>query len=83
MTIASFRTRLSRELLTLDNNDIIVMDEAGMTNLHDMAFVVKTVKAARAKLVLIGDPDQLQPIGPGAPFRALAENIGFAELNHI
>ena len=36
-----------------------------------------------AKVVLVGDPEQLQPIGPGAAFRAVAERAGFVELGEI
>ena len=35
------------------------------------------------KLVLVGDPDQLQPIEAGAAFRAIADRIGYAELGLI
>ena len=38
---------------------------------------------AGAKLVLVGDPEQLQPIEAGAAFRAIAERIGYAELETI
>lgn len=31
----------------------------------------------------MGDPEQLQPIGPGAAFRAVAERVGFVELGEI
>jgi ATP-dependent exoDNAse (exonuclease V) alpha subunit len=33
-----------------------------------------------AKVVLVGDAMQLQPIQAGAAFRAITERIGFAEL---
>jgi hypothetical protein len=33
--------------------------------------------------VLIGDPEQLQPIEAGAAFRAIVERIGYAELERI
>ena len=54
-----------------------------MTDLHDFALIVDTVRKAGAKLAIIGDPAQLQPVGIGAPFRAITERIGFTELNHI
>lgn len=82
-TIKSFTQRIHYGSLTLEANDILVMDEAGMADLNDFARIVELVKNAGAKLVVIGDPDQLQPIGPGAPFRAVVQSIGFAELTHI
>ncbi|MQB23449.1 Ti-type conjugative transfer relaxase TraA, partial [Agrobacterium tumefaciens] len=36
-----------------------------------------------AKLVLVGDHEQLQAIGAGSPFRAIAERIGSVELTDI
>ena len=33
--------------------------------------------------MLVGDPEQLQPIGPGAAFRAIAERVGFVELEEV
>ena len=33
--------------------------------------------------MLVGDPEQLQPIGAGAAFRAVAERVGMVELEGI
>ena len=82
-TIAYYRQRLTHGHLDLDENSIVVMDEAGMTDANDMAMVVDAVSRAKARLVLVGDYDQLQPVGPGAPLRALVEQIGFSELDEI
>ena len=46
----------------LTNRDILVVDEAGMIGSRQMARVVEEVHRAGAKLVLIGDPQQLQAI---------------------
>ena len=59
------------------------MDEAGMTDSLSMCSVLKIVHQAKAKLVLVGDPAQLQPVGPGASFRALVERLGFAEMQTV
>ncbi len=83
MTIHSLKMRLAFGSLQLSENDVLVMDEAGMTDLHDMALVIDAVREAGAKLVLVGDHAQLQPVGPGAPYRAIVEQIGFSELNQI
>lgn len=82
-TIASFKLMLGNGYLELTDRDIVVMDEAGMTNLHDMAYVLDKVSQANAKLVLIGDDKQLQSIGAGAPFSAIIHRIGFAALQDI
>jgi len=82
-TIYSLKMQLAIGSLVLSDKDILVMDEAGMTDLHDMALVMDAVREAGAKLVLVGDHAQLQPVGPGAPYRAIVEQIGFSELNQI
>ena len=38
---------------------------------------------AGAKLVVVGDPEQLQPIAAGAPFRAIADTVGHVTLSDI
>ena len=82
-TIASFKLKIEKGYLNLSDRDVIVLDEAGMVDNRDLANIVSITKAAGAKLVLVGDPSQLQPIGPGAPFRALLDKIGFVALTEI
>ncbi|MGO6986996.1 AAA family ATPase, partial [Rhizobium leguminosarum] len=65
---------------TLHRGDVVVVDEAGMVSSQQMARVLKLVEQAGAKVVLVGDAMQLQPIQAGAAFRAITERIGFAEL---
>ncbi|MCH4543358.1 Ti-type conjugative transfer relaxase TraA [Ochrobactrum sp. A-1] len=64
----------------LMRGDILVIDEAGMVSSLQMARVLDAAEEAGAKVVLVGDAMQLQPIGAGAAFRAIAERIGSAEL---
>jgi len=67
-----------KELLTA--NDILVVDEAGMLGSRQLGRLVETVVASGAKLVLSGDPKQLQAIEAGAALRAIAERVGAAEI---
>lgn len=69
--------------LKLDDKTIFVIDEAGMVGTRQMVKVVDEVKKANAKLVLVGDEKQLQPIEAGAPFRAIGEAVGKVELKDI
>ncbi|KAB2670172.1 Ti-type conjugative transfer relaxase TraA [Ochrobactrum sp. LMG 5442] len=64
----------------LMRGDILVIDEAGMVSSLQMARVLDAAEKAGAKVVLVGDAMQLQPIGAGAAFRAISERIGSAEL---
>lgn len=82
-TIESFRYALATKTIALSRRDVVVMDEAGMTDNVSLLAVLKAIKQAKAKLVLVGDPAQLQPVGPGATFRALLERIGFVELQTV
>lgn len=82
-TIAHYKQLIQHDAWQLNEKSIVVMDEAGMTDLHDMATILRHVHESRASLVLVGDHAQLQPIGIGAPFRSIVEMIGFAEMNRI
>jgi Ti-type conjugative transfer relaxase TraA len=82
-TLASWEYAWQAERGQLGPNDIFVIDEAGMVGSRQMARFVGEAERAGAKLVLVGDHEQLQAIGAGAPFRAIAELVGFAELQEI
>ena len=49
----------------------------------DGAAAVARAQAAGAKVVLVGDPEQLQAIEAGAAFRAIAERVGAAEITEV
>ncbi|MGL4554869.1 MAG: AAA family ATPase, partial [Gemmataceae bacterium] len=61
----------------------VVVDEAGMLDTRLMEEVIRHVRAAGGKVVLVGDARQLQPIEAGGPFRAIGEIVGEAELTQI
>lgn len=82
-TLASWQLQWKEGRSALDNKTVFVIDEAGMVASRQMAEFVSAVDAAGAKLVLVGDADQLQPIEAGGAFRKLADNIGYAELGTI
>ncbi|WP_266064788.1 Ti-type conjugative transfer relaxase TraA [Brucella intermedia] len=79
-TIASWELAWADGKDRLQKGDVLVVDEAGMVSSEQLARVLKAVESAEAKVVLVGDPMQLQPIQAGATFRAIVERIGFAEL---
>ena len=82
-TLASWDLRWKEGRDLLDDKTVFVLDEAGMVASKQMATFVEAVTRAGAKLVLVGDPEQLQPIEAGAAFRAIVERIGYAELETI
>ncbi|EHS52937.1 conjugal transfer protein, partial [Rhizobium sp. PDO1-076] len=79
-TLASWELAWTNGRDLLDRGDVFVVDEAGMVSSQQMARVLKSAEDAGAKVVLVGDVMQLQPIQAGAAFRAISERIGSAEL---
>ena len=68
---------------SLDAQTVVVVDEAGMVDSRKLAAVIDATRAAGAKLVLVGDHRQLQPVEAGGLFRALTERLETAHLNEI
>ncbi len=82
-TIASLEHAWARDRDGLTAKDVLVIDEAGMIGSRQMQRVIEKVRQAGAKLVLVGDAEQLQAIEAGAAFRALTERHGAAEISQI
>ncbi len=82
-TIASLEYAWKAEREQLTSKDVLVIDEAGMIGSRQMERVLSAAQAAGAKVVLVGDPEQLQAIEAGAAFRALAERHGAAEITTV
>lgn len=82
-TLASWERGWERGFDRLGPRDVFVIDEAGMVGSKQLSRFITEADRAGAKIVLVGDPEQLQPIGPGAAFRAVAERVGFVELEEI
>lgn len=82
-TIASRLWHWDRGLEKLGVNDVVVIDEAGMIGSRLMARVMEEAESANAKVVLVGDPEQLQSIEAGAAFRAIVECVGATQMSDI
>lgn len=67
----------------LPKGTVFVLDEAGMVASEQMGRVVKRLDEMGAKLLLVGDARQLQPIEAGAAFRSIANHVGYVELTQI
>ncbi len=70
-----------RDLLT--TRDVLVIDEAGMVGTRQLEQVLSHAAEAGAKVVLVGDPQQLQAIEAGAAFRSIHERHGGAEIGEV
>lgn len=82
-TIASLLLSLREGRAKLDAKTVLVLDEAGMVGSADFALLQERVVEAGAKLVCVGDPKQLQPIGAGGIFASLMREHGKAEISAI
>ena len=82
-TLASWSRGWENDRHQLGRGDVFVIDEAGMVGSRQLSRFVTEAEARGAKIVLVGDHEQLQAIGAGAPFRAITEEIGHAELSEI
>jgi Ti-type conjugative transfer relaxase TraA len=82
-TLASWELGWENGRSILGHKDILVIDEAGMIGSRQLCRFVREVEARGAKLVLVGDHEQLQAIGAGSPFRAITERTGAIELTEI
>jgi hypothetical protein len=82
-TLASYELAWSGGRDPLTRNDVLVIDEAGMVGTRQLAQVLEVAQKAHAKVVLVGDPEQLQAIEAGAPFRGIAAQHGVAELAQV
>lgn len=77
---AQGQTTWQADRLPLDAKAVVVVDEAGMIDTHQMERLLAEVEAHGSRLVLVGDTRQLTPIGPGGAFQAIGARVGHAEL---
>jgi exodeoxyribonuclease V alpha subunit len=66
------------------DGDLLILDEASMANLELLVTLLRAV-APRTHVVLVGDADQLAPVGAGKPFADLVaiDAVPTARLEHI
>lgn len=62
--------------------DCIILDEASMITIIDFNELLKFCKIFKCRLILLGDPNQLPPIGKGQPLMDLVESNIF-EINEL
>ena len=82
-TIASF-LRMAERRTVPQGEPLVIIDEASMLDLPLMYSIVRALPA-RARLLLVGDPYQLPPIGFGLVFQVLAAspNVPRVELVEV
>mgnify|MGYP001283856525 FL=1 len=82
-TIASLDYGWAQGRDLLGPRDVLVIDEAGMVGTRQMERIMSHAQEAGAKVVLVGDPQQLQAIEAGAAFRAIHERHGGVEITEV
>ena len=82
-TIASMEHAWGQGRDRLTARDVLVIDEAGMVGTRQLERVLSHAAEAGAKVVLVGDPQQLQSIEAGAAFRSIFERHGGAEIGEV
>lgn len=82
-TIASMEHGWGQGRDLLSSRDVLVIDEAGMVGTRQLERVLSHAADAGAKVVLVGDPQQLQSIEAGAAFRSIHERHGGAEISEV
>ena len=82
-TIASLEYGWGQGRDALSPRDVLVIDETGMVGTRQLERVLSHAAEAGAKVVLVGDPQQLQSIEAGAAFRSIFERHGGAEISEV
>ena len=72
-----------RRPVPLHENDVLVLDEASQLSTTDLAMVQEAARQAGARLVLVGDTEQLGAVEAGGMFRLLAREVPCAELHEV
>jgi len=82
-TIASMEHGWANGRDVLTARDVLMIDEAGMVGTRQLERVLSHAAEAGAKVVLVGDPQQLQAIEAGAAFRSIHERHGGVEIGEV
>ncbi|MEW5836952.1 MAG: MobF family relaxase [Pseudomonadota bacterium] len=83
MSCAKLLSAIERGDLVLTPQTVVTVDEAGMVGAKTLRQIQEAVDQAGAKMLLLGDALQLQPVEAGAPFRLMAHEVGEAKLTEI
>jgi len=82
-TVHSLLLQLDSGRQKLTPKTILCVDEAGMLSSRLTARLVDHASKAGAKLVMVGDDRQLQPIDAGGAFKAIKDELGAGKLSTI
>jgi hypothetical protein len=81
--IARFLAITAAGRTLLGRGDLLIVDEASMVDTAQLAALHQIAAAAGAKLLLTGDPAQLQAVGAGGVLAMLARQYGCYQLTTV
>jgi conjugative relaxase-like TrwC/TraI family protein len=74
---------IKRDQLTLNQNHVLILDEAGMMDTRQAHGILSAAQAAGAKIILMGDVRQLQSVLGGNPLTSAISVLGSAKLEGV
>jgi conjugative relaxase-like TrwC/TraI family protein len=84
-TLAKLLNEIEQRRKPLNDKTVLVVDEAGLLNSHDLAKLLQAASFARCKVILSGDALQLDAISHGGSLRYLSqpEVLGTSRIETI
>jgi Ti-type conjugative transfer relaxase TraA len=82
-TLASYELAWNSGRDPLTKRDVLVIDEAGMLGTRQLERALAMAEKAHAKVLLVGDAEQLQAIEAGAAFRGITSTHGVSNLTEV
>lgn len=81
-TIAGWLGRIEREEMKLEGHNLVIVDEASMLDLATLYRIIRALTPS-CRLLLVGDPAQLPPIGFGLTLHVLAADSSIPKVELI
>ena len=82
-SLARLFSDISRGRLVLDRSSVLLVDEAGMLSVRQMRTLLDIAERASAKVLLVGDLDQIQPFEAGPGLRLIVDELKAARIDTI
>jgi len=81
--LASWLESSQRGHSFLDSSTVLIVDEAALLSSRDMHAILQATQKSGAKLLLVGDREQLQAIGAGPGLALVARSVAQARVSTI
>lgn len=82
-TIASFLNRYDKGNINIDSKTVVFTDESSLIGVKDYSRIKSIVKEANAKIINVGDDNQLQAIQAGGASQLIKANSNSVTLDEI